>query len=168
MSEALFRWRDKHGGVLSIQASLAVGALIEAAPDPQSVSVLLEAPASDVPGMTRDLAVALHQAAGLEPPIVLERVPPVAFSGRIHVREDGNITISPPGIPCSPEAARQYAAALAAAAERAEALPDRADVEALAKVLQNHDPGLYSTEAGGMARAILAAGWRPPEESRCP
>lgn len=91
----------------------------------------------DVPTVARELLRGLHEAAGLPVPIVLDRVDKSVFSGRFHVRDrhyPGSVVVDATG-PVTFEAARRYAAALAAAVERAESEPDPAEVERLAEVI---------------------------------
>ena len=112
---------------------------------------------AEVPAAARRINAELHEAAGLPAPLILDRVPESTFTGSIHIDGRGRILLDPPG-PLSPEGARRFASALAAAAERGEAEPDPAEVEALAEVL--HEARERCGGAGewdrNAARAILS------------
>lgn len=132
-------------------------------------------PASDVPGVAAGIAGAMHEAAGLPAPVILERPATSAWGtatplGVIYSYTSATVTGAEhligvgdsPGL--GPSQARDVAAILAAYADApadAEDGPDAADVKALAGVLADVDlpPGVCET-AEGIARRILLAGYR--------
>jgi len=113
-----------------------------------------------------DLMAAISEAGGLPTPIILERPELVATcsllpgfriapdDGKLHVHGEARMT---------PQQARTLAAYIVARADVLEAAePDPAEVEALRREIRciAHD---YDGSATEMARAILRAGYRPPE-----
>jgi len=104
-------------------------------------------PAADVPGVAAGIAAAMHEAAGLPAPVILER-PEVTFkdgvnrAGRIEVGRLGDrVTVGLYGIQpeeLEPDVARRLAALIAVRADEAQdGEPDPAEVEELATIL--HD-----------------------------
>ena len=104
-------------------------------------------PAADVPGVAAGIAAAMHEAAGLPAPVILER-PEVTFkdgvnrAGRIEVGRLGDrVTVGLYGIQpeeLEPDVARRLAALIAVrAGEVQDGEPDPAEVEELATIL--HD-----------------------------
>jgi len=116
-----------------------------------------------------DLIAAISEAAGKPAPIILER-PELAgthsqfagtFGGTLKVgpAEGGLMVAGDTRLPLG--LARPLAAHIVARAEAMErAGPDPADVEALADVIRETSTSMHS---GDIARAILRAGYRPPE-----
>lgn len=107
---------------------------------------------ADVAVEARKIFAALHEAAGLPVPIVLDRVDEDAFSEWFSVERPtflGRVLLDP-RTPLDFVGARKYAAALIGAVERAENEPDPAEVERLARVIRSS--GRTGEDA---ARAIL-------------
>ena len=113
-----------------------------------------------LPGVT----AALWAAAGRPAPIILERPELVATcsllpgfriapdDGKLHVHGEARM---------APQQARTLAAYIVARADVLEAAePDPAEVTALADVIRETSTSMHS---GDIARAILRAGYRPPE-----
>jgi hypothetical protein len=104
-------------------------------------------PAADIPAVAAGIALAMHEAAGLPAPVILER-PPVVTREAIIVpgarfRVHGNAIQADPlcgsGVQqesFAPAAIRDIAAALAVMADEAESEPDPAEVEELARVIR--------------------------------
>lgn len=114
----------------------------------------VDVPAADLP----KIVAALYQAAGQEPPIILDR--PHEDDLRAHGWIEGNRVSSATvrdWANIKPGAARRIAACLAAAADIAESEPDPEQVKQLAVLI---DP-LRSPEA--TARVILSAGYTRSE-----
>lgn len=127
----------------------------------------LTVPASDVPGVAAKTAIAMHEAAGLPAPVILDRpdiTTDIHYFGErrgyqpsvgrntnparpVHLVFDGGMTRTE---------AYELAALLAAYADTAPE-PDPAEVAELAEVL-----GTDCTLTG-MARAVIAAGWARPK-----
>jgi len=111
-----------------------------------------------------DLMAAICEAAGKPAPIVLER-PELAgthsqFPG-IRVGPDRDLLAIEGNARLAWFMARQFAAHVVARADMLEsAEPDPADVAALADVIRENSTSMRSD---GTARAILRAGYRPPE-----
>lgn len=113
-------------------------------------------------GKLAEFVATLYEAAGLPVPIVLDPVDEAMFASWIHVknRRLGGTVLIDPHSPLGFADVRNLAAALVAAVERAESEPDPEQVEALAGVLRSAPELTYEAAA----RAILAAGYRPPEK----
>lgn len=114
---------------------------------------------------------ALHEAAGLPAPVILERPDnPGVFlslldgfdfeicSGRVDVTRHATSTRS--GVLLEPAVIRGIAAALALLAEDTEREPDPADVDELAMVLAEGNGAIGLDGARPLALRILRAGYR--------
>ncbi len=145
MSTDLFRYSSRPGHSVSVRLAegaeeaceLRVGGDITTSRGEPATTTSV--PDAKVPEVARGILAAMHEAAGLPVPIVLDRVGGDKFS---HWFELGRSTLGPsvlldPHAALSFRAAREFAAALVAAVERAESEPDPAEVEALAKVLRH-------------------------------
>lgn len=164
-------------GVTGIFGMPGGGAQFTAAGPAHGFVASAAVPAQDVPAVARRLAEAMHEAAGLPAPIVLEPAGGVD-SGTVdgHIlgttfevsHHAGNVRMGfgqPAGqmLNASPEDARFIAGLIAQHAGAAEAEanePDPAEVEVLAGILLA-GPSLAS--AADIARRLLSAGVRLPE-----
>ncbi len=145
---------------LSAGAAVTVTA---AAPARVAHAVTLTVPADEVPDVAARIARQMHEAAGLEPPLILMRPECKARYydlGEVTARvgDDGLIyvTSGKEGLPYYKAVA--LAERLAYLAEVAEDSPSQAAVDALSSLVQDSDG-----TNDGIARLILAAGYRPPE-----
>lgn len=111
---------------------LVAGEVISTATGPATT---MSVPDAKVPEVARGIFRAMHEAAGLPVPIVLDRVDESAFADWFEVRRGPERVLLDSAGPLDFAGARGFAAALAGAVERAESEPDPAEVEALAEVL---------------------------------
>ena len=125
-------------------------------------------PAAEVAARAREICAAMHEAAGLPAPIMLERPELPKAWDDVHI---GGITVSrhsEPGLPIhtsgghddlSATQARQLAALLAALADEADAAKEQEAVTKLRTIIRANLPGMAgrSTDeaADDIARAIL-------------
>jgi hypothetical protein len=132
-------------------------------------------PVSDVPGVAAGIARAMHEAARLPAPVILERpehprtglIPGVDF----RVRRGGVDVIrlaqaADSGELHDPDAIITFAASLAILAGEAGSAPDPAEVEELARVLAAADSGetVSSVSLEAFARAALR--WQAGKQQR--
>ena len=173
---AYIPWGDHRGGRLELfllAPCLAPSANLSAArPEPDGGCVTIEArefhlPVQKIPEFTGTL----YEAAGQPAPIILPRPPELGtasiFPGGYSVQRDpGAVTIlvGSEERSLTPDEARDYAAAIAARADEADA--GKAGTEALAELLhacRDCCIGGPSETDRQQARAILRAGYKPPE-----
>lgn len=128
--------------------------------------------AGEVPRVAAQIAAAMHEAAGLPAPVILER--PAQIPGRGEGNEFGRFTlvynsghevgiaVNGHGDGLPPAEARRMAAHLLARADEAQSQPDPAEVGELAAVIaadrdragHPHELDLHTAEV------ILRAGWK--------
>lgn len=113
-----------------------------------------------------ELVAGLYRAAGLEPPILLQRDPSISAHGScvtfagVEVESCGGV-VRVLGRAMSPSVARSLAALIVEQAEHAQAEPDPEEVDALAELVTNAN----WRDAEDIARVVLRAGYRRPEAS---
>lgn len=156
MSTTLYAYSPRPREGVAVEMTAAAGEACTIRVSWEGSSLLAGVPDAKVPEVAREILRAMHEAAGLPVPIVLERQTEHTFRSwyKIDRRAPGSVLINPEG-PLSYSGARRFAAALAGAVERAEGEPDPAEVEALARVILS-ELLAGPTAAEGAARAILA------------
>ena len=120
----------------------------------------------EVPAVAAGIAAAMHEAAGLPAPVILERpeIDPEGAAGInvFTVRLDRDLSVCVAGraghaSPVAPSVARKLASVIAAYADAAEAArnePDPAEVEELAYVLRAVTPGMAYPGEGDYKLAV--------------
>jgi hypothetical protein len=123
------------------------------------------------PGEIPEITAKLYEAAGSVPPVMLGR-PDIPDGASWSPWQDCPLTVAVdggkvrqmwrdgPSLSMTPAQARQHAAALVVLADRAEAEPDPAEVEALTDVLRETYQRDNHVSFPDHARAILLAGWK--------
>jgi hypothetical protein len=155
---------------------LAGGAIVAVTPGNRRDPTFAAVPADEVPDVARRIVQQMHEAAGLTPPVVLDR-PHTEYAPDGYVTpagkvvpfygDAGTVVMYPPGLGgVSPVVARELASALAACADDIDSRPllRKRDVDALAQLIRSGWlDGPREDAYGFVAAAILRAGYRPPE-----
>ena len=122
--------------------------------------------ADEVPAVAAGIAAAMHEAAGLPAPVILERpeIDPEGAAGvnvfTVGLDRDLSVCVSygkQKPIPVAPSVARKLASVIAAYADAAEAArraPDPAEVEELAYILRAVTPGMAYPGEGDYKLAV--------------
>jgi hypothetical protein len=166
MSADLYSYSPRPGQAVSVEidGSGDCCPIVAVQPRPGH-RVEVSIPDVNVPKVARGILAAMHEAAGLPVPVVLDRVAAGSFAGWISASGHGvGRVLIDPKTPLTFETARLFAAALVAAVERAENEPDPAEVDAVATVMRLHYPGMAVPSDGDyglavcreMARAVLS------------